>query len=149
MTFDATAPLQALKTMVAALPGMQDTYIGIPASLDAKVVATVTLAGMPIEDRGSAQLIRKGRYFITFGYRVDDDSTDAELTLAALVDALVAAWKADRTLKDANGVDTCRSCTLDFHLADRPEYQMDTAQENRVYPIIAECTQYDTFPLPQ
>jgi hypothetical protein len=124
---------------------MQQAYIGIPASRSAKVVVTVTLAGMPIQDKGTGSLMRLGRYFITFGYRVDQDTTDAELTLAALVDAFVAAWKVNRTLKDGTGTATCQSCTLDFHLADKPEYQMDAAQENRVYPIVAECRQYDTF----
>jgi subtilisin family serine protease len=85
---------------------MQEAYIGIPGSRDARVVATVTLAGMPIEDNRTAQLMRKGRYFITFGYRVDEDFTDAELVLAGLVDAFVAAWKVNRTLMDGNGIAT-------------------------------------------
>ena len=140
MVFDATAPLSALQALVAALPGMQEVYIGIPASRDGRVAATVTLAGHPVEDKATGQLIRRGRYFITFGYRVDDDAQSAELTLAALVDALQTAWSGDRTLGGA-----CASCTLDFSLADKPEYQLDAAQENRVYPIIATCIQYQSF----
>ena len=136
--------MQALQTLVAALPNMQTTYLGIPASRTGRVVSTITLAGAVLENKGAGQLIRHCRYFITFGYAIDQDTAPAELTLAALVDAFVAAWKVDRTLGN-----TCASCTLDFHMADRPEYQMDAAQENRVYPIIADCVQYDSYPLPQ
>lgn len=142
--FDSVGPLNYLKAMVAAVAGTQDTFLGIPAARDAKVTVSLTVGGMPTVDHGTRQLIRHGRYLIEYTYRLDDDEGAAELGLAAFVDGFTAAWKADRTLGG-----TCASCILDFAGADRPEYRLDAAQENRTYPIIAICTQYDTFPLPQ
>ena len=142
--FNAAAPLAVLKTMVAGLPGMQDTFTGIPQARDARVTASISLAGAPVVDKFTGMTQRHVRYTIILACRLDDDESGSETIIAGLVDAFQTAWLANRTLSN-----TCNSCTLDFSMADRPEYQMDAAQEQRTYPIIADCTQTQPFPLPQ
>lgn len=121
--------------MVAALPGMQHVYTGIPSSRDTRVTATVTLAGAPITEKAAGLLRRNGRYLVLFGVRLDGDDAGAETLLAGLIDSFTAAWVNNRLLKDGGGNATCLSSTLDFQMADRPEYVLDAALEFRFYPV--------------
>jgi hypothetical protein len=141
--FDSAGVLSALAAMLGGLDGMQQVYIGAPESLSKRVSAYVAVGGntQPISDRITGVLSDERAWFVGFGYRVADAERDAELALAAFVDAFARAFYANRTL----GGLIQSNPRLDFSLTRDPRYEVRAGQEFRVLPVLVIGTQRETY----
>ena len=141
MAFNCKAPLQALKTLVEGLAGMQDVLEGVPQSLAYRVSAYITVGGQQPKDSAGGLRSRWASYRVTFAYRVGGAETTAEEAIADLLDALEAALYADRTLSG-----TVESLEADWSAADEPRYVPVAGSEFREYPVMVRVKQSRNYP---
>jgi hypothetical protein len=136
-------PFTALATLVAGLIGVQWSQVGVPESVPAQVGAYLTLGGQQVDNKATGGLMqRRLSYRVVFCYALDGAETTAETTIAALIDAFIAAIFADRTLGG-----TLESLDVDASEADQPRYVGVAGAEFREYPLRITGVQRSTFPV--
>lgn len=137
------APMQALKTLVDGLAGVQWSQHGVPDKVSAQVGAYLTLGGQEIDNKTTGgHMQRMQAYRVTFCYALDGSEETAETTLAAVIDAFISAVLSDRTLSG-----TLEQLAIDASGADQPRYADIVGSENREYPIRIVGAQRATFPV--
>lgn len=140
MAVDTPAALDALLALVEGLPGMQQAYRGVPESFGSRVGAYVAVVGMEPTDKATGLLQVRLTLRVAFTYRVKGAEATAEAVLAALADAFVRAFWADRDLGGAwqNG-------RLSAAVQGNPDYEISAAQELRVLPFDAIGEQREPY----
>jgi len=141
MSFDTKGPLQALKTLVEGLAGIQAASEGVPQSLSYRVSAYITIGGQQPKDTAGGLRSRWANYRITFAYRVGGAEDTAEEAIADLLDALETALYQDRTLGG-----TVESLEADWSAADDPRYAPVAGSEFREYPVMVSVKQSRNYP---
>jgi hypothetical protein len=128
--------LNQLKTMLDAVTGTQETFKGIPESVDVQVSVSISVGDREPMDRMAGYHETTINFFVEFAYRVQGGEGTAEDTLADWLDALEETWLAsDRTF---GGI--CRTAELDFSAAREPTYRPIVGDEFRVYPVVVRTT---------
>lgn len=143
MAFDAAAPLSAIVTLLQGVAGVQHVRTGAPKSLSYQASAYVTLGGFDLGERATGCLSRPLRYFVGLGYATSDDEAavaTAESTIAGWLDDFSRALYADRSLGG-----TVSSARIVGGLGDDPRYQVYGGEEVRVYPLLIEVMQEQTY----
>lgn len=141
MALNSVAPLQALRTMVQNLTGMQGTVsIGQPESIATRVTAWVAMGSHDLQNKTTSTRIRRGRFVVFLSYRVGGDESTAELLIAALTDLLEQAILDDQTLSG-----TVNSARIISAGSELPEYLVLAAQEMRLFPIVVETDQQTLY----
>jgi hypothetical protein len=141
--FDTVAPLQRLTELLATVSGIRVVYTGVPKAVDADVAAYVTAGAQELTDKASGGLLqRTASYDVTLVYAVEGDSQQAELAVAAALDAFVLLLYAERAQPDSplrtlSGIDLTRSTSA--------EYLSIVGQEYRRYPIVVDVLQQQTI----
>ena len=141
--FDAVAPLQRLTELLAQIAGIRVVYTGVPKAVDADVAAYVTAGAQTLTDKAAGGLLQRiASYDITLVYAVEGDSAQAELAVAAALDAFVLLLYAERQepdspLRTLSGIDLTRSTSA--------EYLSIVGQEYRRYPIVVDVLQQQTI----
>jgi hypothetical protein len=141
--FDSAGPLLYLFTLLQQLQGptgtlLQSVEIGAPSNLQDRVSAFVALGEQNVKDFTMTIMARDSAYYVGFGYRVDPNQAQAELTLAAILDAFLTAIYSDRTLGGTVNSDTL----VDLSLTKTPQYQKVAQQEYRIYACLVHVRQY-------
>ena len=141
MAYDTVAPLNRLEAIVAALPGIEQVYIGVPSSVGPSVIAYITVGPQVFPKRAGQELQRAARYRVTFAYAVSGDVAAAERSIAACLDNFIRAILGERAL--ANSV--LRTVEEpDLTIVADAEYQ-NMPQEFRRYPIDVTVRQFEVF----
>lgn len=141
--WSTAGPLSQLVTIVTGLTGVQQVYTGIPESVEKRLCAFVTLGGQDIANKTTGGLMQRMQsYRVVFVYAVEEAEAGAELAVAAVIDLLLDALFADRTL---NG--TLEQMEVDATEADRPEYARVAGVDYRQYPITIRGVQRKTYPV--
>ncbi len=97
MAYDLTAPMQAIKTLLAGLNGIQAAHIGVPASLSKQVEAWVVLGAIGMEDKTAGGTVRRMvEYYSEFCYAVEGDVESSELAVVAATEDLTATFYRQR-----------------------------------------------------
>ena len=138
--FNALAPLNRLVTLNTGLAGVQAVRTAPPESLVYQSEVYIGLRGFSVTRRTTGSRTWELRYLVAFLYAVGGAETAAEQAVAAWLPAFVRAIEDDPTLAG-----TVNNAELDGSLADAPEYQIITAEEARVYPVIVTCSQAETI----
>jgi hypothetical protein len=144
--FDTVAPLQRLTALLATIAGIRVVYTGVPKAVDADVAAYVTAGAQTVLDKASGGVLQRiASYDVTLVYAVEGDSSQAELAVAAALDALVLLLYAERQqpaspLAGLRGLDLTRSTSA--------EYLSIVGQEYRRYPIVVDVLQQQTIGVP-
>lgn len=137
MAFDSVGPLNYLKTTLAGIAGVNQTYKGVPESIGRRVSAIVAVGGQRLEFEAMRVVARDAGYFVEFAYRIaENDEGTAEDTLAGFLDAFLVALYADQTLGG-----TCEWIDLDFGLMSDPSYRPTAGQEFRIAPLMVWARQ--------
>ena len=148
MAWDSTAPLYAIRDLLASLEGVQSAQIGAPASASTVVGAYVTLGPDGTGDQLAGAQRGEIAYFCALHYRVSGNAASAELALAAAKDDLKHKWLIQRPAQTGlfqTSVTQVQRARLDLTLASSPEYQPLAGQELRVWPFWIYCTQTESF----
>lgn len=144
MAFDTVGPMNHILSVLATVPNIATVQLGAPLSWAKRTSAYVTLGPQPSDIKTAGGTVwRDAHYFVDIGYRCDDDGngvTEAELVLAAAVDALQRMVYADKTL---GGL--VQDTKIDTGLSQEPEYRMRAGKEYREYPVVLVCRQYDSY----
>lgn len=140
MSFNNTAVLNRLQTILTGLSGMGAAQIGAPEAVGPRVMSYVTMGSQSTTRKATGVIQRETRFFVMFAYRVDAAEATAETTLAGLVDAFLVALHADLTL--AGTVEALETNSL---AADEPEYQLRAGKEYREYPVVLTTVQRDSY----
>lgn len=132
------ALLPYLEGVLATLPGIQSVQRGEPLNPPALVNAYVMVGSQQPTRKATGGLYRRtGRFLILFAVDVHSAESDAEDTIADLVDAFEEAILADPT---CGGLTT--SLELNTAPADNPEYRRMYGPEYRVFPFEVVVTQH-------
>lgn len=137
------APMQRLLVILEGMTssGLQSASIGVPEWPETLVAAYVTLGGQVLSNKTTGgQMQRTLSYRVVFVYATGSAEATAEITVAALIDGLLDAIYADRTLAN-----TMESVEFDASEADRPLYALITGQEFREWPVQIRGTQRKTY----
>lgn len=129
------AGLNAIKAVLDGIAGTQQSYKGIPESLVADLTVSVSVGDRLPREKATSLHETDVAYFIEFAYRVSENESTAEDTLADWLDLLEEAWLSDRTIGNV-----CRTSELDFLSAREPTYRPTAGDEFRVYPIVWRTT---------
>jgi len=141
---DPTAAMARIVTVLQGLSGMQTVYRGVPASLDTRVSAYVTMDRWDTTDGPAPSLIRHEVDFgITLGYRVSGDVSAAETTLATLAGAAISAFAGQRRGRLSGTVESLGLLT--FARAAEPQYVVVVGSEFRIYPGVLRATYSEGF----
>lgn len=140
--WDTEAPLLQLQTIGNAIPDLTAVFLGVPKTLPATVCAFISLGGQKTYEKAVNGLLQRDlNYRFTVGYRTDGAPADAEATVARVVDVLVSALYADRTVGN-----TLERMSVDATAADQPRYTQIGGQEFRQFPVLVMGVQRKTFP---
>lgn len=141
MPLDAAAPLAQLVTINTGLAGVQAVRTAPPESLSYQAEVYIGLRGFTVNRRTTGgSRTWEIRYLVAFLYAVGGAETAAEQAVAAWLPAFVRAIEEDPTLGGTVG-----TAATDGSLADTPEYQVITAEEARIYPVVVTCSQSETI----
>lgn len=91
--------LNAVTAWVAGITGIEDAQLAVPKFFGAQVSVYVTLAGTGVVDDGGIKLESQD-VLVGFGYSVEDQAAQAELTLAGFVDSFIDGYWAHRNAQD-------------------------------------------------
>ena len=141
MSFDTTGPLDAIKAMCIALPGVQSVFVGVPKDFGAAVGVYITVGSQVIEDKANQLLQRRARYLLTFGYATGGNVEAAERAVAASVDIIATTLYG---LRDQSG-HPLRNTELDLSLSDSAEYALYTGSEYRRFPVVITVIQQTNY----
>jgi hypothetical protein len=133
--------LQYVATLVGALPGIQQTYIGVPEAIDSRVSAYITIGDLTPRPHANQVARRNPVVMVTFVYRVEGSEQTAELLVCDLVDALTAVVFADRTLSG-----TSQDAVMDMSLNTQPAYMAVAGSEYRRYIVLISGLQTTSTP---
>lgn len=148
MSWDSVSPLQAIRTLLASLEGVQSAQIGAPASSSTRVAAYVALGADSTADHRTGVQRGELSYFCALHYRVTGAEEAAELALAAAKDDLKTKWTTARAAGTGlfdQATTQVVGARLDLTLAAGPEYVPLAGQELRIYPFQIFCMQESTF----
>lgn len=140
MAYNTVAAANKIVTILSGLSGVGAAALGMPASLDVRLGAYVTMGSQRPVRKVTGIMQRETRLFVKFLYRLDKAESTAESSLMTAVDAFLAALQSDLTLDG-----TVNNLEIDTALADEPDYQAVAGKEFREYPILVTVTQYGTF----
>ena len=137
------ATLAYLAELCGTIAGIQAVYVGAPKSLSNQVDAILTLGGGRSADYVPNAYFRWLEHKIELAYMTNGNVSQAELTLAAVIDSLTGALYADQSLGS-----TSHEMQLDLGHSDDPEYKTTVGQEYRLWPFFVLAKQLDTSPIP-
>lgn len=136
MAFDTAPLLNALVDLVAAQPGINEVYVGVPSDPNKAGIAYVTWGRRTLVNKANQLLQLEVRFIIMLGYAVDGDAVEgAERAVGTALDALaLALW--EETIETLHpGSPLKQLVDIDMSLVDNAEYQVYKAQEYRRYPV--------------
>lgn len=133
--------LQYIQTLVAGLSGLQQTYVGAPESIAARVSAFVTIGDLTPYPKANQLAQRNPEVMVTFVYRVAGAEQTAELIVCSLVDELTTAVYADRTLGG-----TSQTAELNMGINREPAYMAIAGSEFRRYVVLITGQQTASTP---
>jgi len=140
--FNVIPALDALITMMGQLTPTVTVYRGVPASMSNQVSAYVAGAGQSIIPKADRVYDKDARFFVAFGYRVENQVATAENTVLQLVDSFATLFITSRSgstgiFHPSTGV---TSGQLDLAVVDSPEYIPMAGMEYRIFPIMVTIT---------
>jgi hypothetical protein len=137
----ATAEIvDELVILLEGLTGMGAVQIGAPSAISTAVGAWVSLGSQQTQRVAQGVMERETRLLVMLVYRLDKNSSTAEVALMGVVDAFLEAIFADLTRGG-----TVEATSVDTSAADEPTYQLWAGMEYREYPLIVSVIQRTAF----
>lgn len=128
-------------TLLDAVANTQRVSEGTPETPEYQIELTVGLGAVRVTPKATGGLIQvEAEVFVTLYYRVEGAETATETALATLVEAIIRAVMADRTL---GGL--AQSVAPDTGLAGQPEYADWAGSEYRRYPLVILAKQSESI----